>query len=102
MAAYLGHTLFLLVPYIALGVAGIAIFLRRRTVPAILIALGFGAAALSHILGDLYGHFLFGPSGFINSYGWIIPVVYWGRVGGMWLGSLSLLWHALLRSQDRP
>jgi hypothetical protein len=99
------HTLVPFVPFIALAVVGIALLCQHRTVATALIALGFSLVALSYITGMLVGFYAFGGrSDFgvaMNRVGWTLPVTHWGIVVGLWMGSLSLLWHTFLRARAR-
>jgi hypothetical protein len=36
-----------------------------------------------------------------NRVGWTLPATHWGTVVGIWVGSLSLLWHTLLQAPGR-
>jgi hypothetical protein len=95
------HTAVALVPFIALAVVGVALLWQHRTIVTALIALGFCSVALSHITGTLVGFYAFGGRGdfvtAMNRFGWTLPVTHWGIVVGLWVGSLSLLWHTFLQ-----
>jgi hypothetical protein len=99
---YMMHTSVAIVPFIALAVVGIALVWRHRTIVTALIALGFCSVALSHIIGALVGFYAFGGSSdfatAMNRIGWTLPVTHWGIVVGLWVGSLSLLWHTFLQA----
>jgi len=102
---YMTHTLVAFVPFFALAVVGIALLRQHRTVVTALIALGFSLLALCYITGMLVGFYAFGGrSDFrtpMNRVGWTLPVTHWGIVVGLWVGSLSLLWHTFLRVRAR-
>jgi nitrate reductase gamma subunit len=94
--AYLMHVLVMIVPFVVLAVVGIGLLWRYRSIPAALVALGFSSVALSHIVSAVVGYFSFTPGDFVveaNRFGWILQVTHWGIVLGIWIGSLSLLWH---------
>ena len=99
---YMTQTLVAFVPFIALAVVGIALLWRHRTVVTALIASGFSLVALSNIIGTLVGFYAFGGRDdfgtAMNRVGWTLPVTHWGIVVGLWVGSLSLLWHTFLRA----
>lgn len=99
------HTTVAFVPFIALAVVGIALLCQHRTIVTALIALGFCSVALSYIAGMLVGFYAFGGrADFVtamNRVGWTLPVTHWGIVVGLWVGSLSLLWHMILRAPAR-
>jgi hypothetical protein len=102
---YLAHTLVPIVPFTALAIVSIALLLRHRTLTTALMALGFCSVALSHITGALVGFYAYdGRGDFVNAmdrYAWTLPVTYGGIVGGLWIGSLSLLWHTLVQTPPR-
>jgi hypothetical protein len=103
--AYIAHALVIVVPFVALAAVGIALVWQHRTVATALIALGFCSVALSHIASMLVGFYAFsGPGNFAdaaNRVGWTLPATHWGIVVGIWVGSLSLLWHTLLQAPGR-
>jgi hypothetical protein len=104
--AYIVHTLAIIVPFVALAAAGIALVRQHRTIATALIALGFCSVALSHIVSTLVGFYVFsGQRNFAdaaNRVGWTLPATHWGTVVGIWVGSLSLLWHTLLQAVHDP
>jgi hypothetical protein len=86
---------------VALALLGIFLFARYRTVVTAFVALGFVAVVVSHALSN-YGHYaatqIYHSSGVpaaLNSawFTWIPNASLWADSGGMWLGSLALLWH---------
>ena len=88
-------------PYAALALLGILLFARYRTIATIFAALGFSAVVVSHALSN-YAHYAAtetyrsgGMSAALNSawFTWIPNASLWADSGGMWLGSLALLWH---------
>jgi hypothetical protein len=90
-------------PYIALAALGGVLFKRHRTLPTGLLALGFVTVVIGQLV-DLYGSHEAsnllrsgGASAVAHSVllGWIRRVGLWSGVAGMWLGSLSLVWHLL-------
>jgi hypothetical protein len=101
----LAHALLTVAPFVALAAVGIVLVWRYRTFTTALIALGFSTAALSHIAGNAVGFYAFsGPGDFAaaaNRLGWTLPATHWGIVAGIWVGSLSLLWHTLLQARRR-
>lgn len=100
--AYMVHALVIIVPFVALAAVGIALVRQHRTIATALIALGFCSVALSHIASTLVGFYAFSGHGnfadVANRVGWTLPVTHWGTVVGIWVGSLSLLWHTLLQA----
>ena len=102
---FMMHTTVAIVPFIELAVVGIALLRQHRTIVTALIALGFCSVALSHITGTLVGFYAFwGRGDFVtamNRVGWTLPVTHWGIVVGLWVGSLSLLWHTFLQAPAR-
>ena len=92
-------------PYLALAALGIVLFKRHRTLTTGLLALGFAAVVIGQLV-DLYGSQEAstilrpgGASAVTHSVllFWIRRVGLWAGVAGMWLGSLSLVWHLLRR-----
>ena len=92
-------------PALVLTIFGVALYRRYRTLPTALVALGFAAVfvsgifnvMISHEVSHIYGYSsnlalsavsvqLYGPA-------WLLAR-FCGPVG-MWLASLSLLWHML-------
>ena len=101
---YIAHALVIIVPFVALAAVGIALVWRHRTVAMALIALGFCSVALSHIASTLVGFHAFSGQGnfadVANRVGWMLPATHWGIVAGIWVGSLSLLWHTSLQAPE--
>ena len=88
-------------PYVALALLGIFLFARYRTAVTALVALGFVVVVVSHALSN-YAHYAAtqiyrsgGMSVALNSawFTWIPNASLWADSGGMWLGTLALLWH---------
>jgi hypothetical protein len=101
--SYTAILLFTEGPCVVLAILGIALFKRHRTIATGLIALGFVAVAITQLL-SIYGPYAAkqiyrsgGMSAALNSawFGWIPIVTLWAGAGGMWFGSLGLLWHTL-------
>ena len=103
--AYIVHALVIIVPFVALAAVGIALVRQHHTIATGLIALGFCSVALSHIASTLVGFYAFGGHGNFadaaNRVSWTLPATYWGTVVGIWVGSLSVLWHTLLQAPGR-
>ena len=90
-------------PALLLTIFGIALFRRYRTLPSALVALGFAAVFLSgivnvmisydvsHIYGYSSSHELAVVSVQLHGPLWILARLC-GPLG-MWMASLSLLWH---------
>jgi hypothetical protein len=102
--AYVALHVFLhTVPYIALAALGIVLFKRHHTVATALVALGFGAVAVSNVAGALvssefsYIYSLHGDlAGAVGRFhGWVWTTTYWSGTIGIWVASMSLLWHVL-------
>jgi hypothetical protein len=95
----------IVVPFVVLAAVGIMLVRQHRTLATALTALGFSSAALSHIAGTLVGLYEFSGAGDFaaaaNRVGWTLPVTHWGIVIGIWVGSLSLLWHTFLQASRR-
>jgi hypothetical protein len=103
--AYIAHVLVIVVPFVVLAAVGIILVWKHRTIATALVALGFSSVALSHIAGTVVGLYEFSGAGDFaaaaNRVGWTLPVTHWGIVVGIWVGSLSLLWHTFLQAPGR-
>jgi hypothetical protein len=90
-------------PALVLTIFGVVLFRRYRTLPSALVALGFAAVLMSGIVNvmisyevsHIYGYSsnLAAASVYVQLHG-----VLWGLARllgplGMWVASLSLLWH---------
>lgn len=97
------YVVLLIVPYIALAAVGIILFKRHRTVATALVALGFGAVALSHVAGAFFSFefsYIYGSRGNLAGavgkfHGWVWTTTYWANTLGIWVASMCLLWHTL-------
>ena len=90
-------------PALVLTVFGVILFRRYRTLPSALVALGFAAVLVSGIINvmisyevsHIYGYSsnLAAASVYVQLHGplWMLARL-WGPLG-MWVASLSLLWH---------
>ena len=97
--SYVAHSLLTVVPFVALAALGIILVWQHRTPATALAALGFSSVALIQIAGILVGILVFDGHGDFGAaatrFGWTFLVTHWGNVVGLWVGSLSLLWHTL-------
>jgi hypothetical protein len=104
--AYFAHVLLTVVPFVAMAALGIILVWQHRTLATALAALGFSSVALSQIAGMFVGFFLFSGHGDFataaSRFGWTLPATHWGNVVGIWVGSLSLLWHTLRQANGSP
>ena len=91
----LAHAFLTEVPIFVLAAATLILAARHHSVATMLAALGFVSVVLSdtlrifailHMDGDLTG-----PPRF----SWAWPMIRWGSILGLWIGSLCLLWHTL-------
>lgn len=90
-------------PALVLTIFGVALYRRYRTVPAALVALGFAAVfvsgminvMISYDVAHIYGYSsnvaLAAVSVQLHGPLWVLARLF-GPLG-MWLASLSLLWH---------
>lgn len=104
MVSYAAHALLIVIPFVALAASSIILLWKHRTLLTVLAALGLGAAALSQILSALVGFYSFtahNPAASFQRFGWALPVIYWGSVGGLLLGSMSLFAHTLVGARDK-
>jgi hypothetical protein len=90
-------------PWVLATAFGVLLFLRNRTLAAGLVALGFAAAFLS-VVADAFANYelsyIYRSRGALaaanaNFHGWVWTLARIGGTGGMWVASLSLLWHVL-------
>jgi hypothetical protein len=97
--SYLVRALLIVVPFVALAATGIILACRHRTVPSALAAVAFSAATFAQLLSIFVGFYTFTPRADLASafhgISWMVSPIYWGSVGGLLVGSLSLLWHTL-------
>ena len=97
--SYVTHTLLIEVPFIALAALSIVLVHQHRSLVTALAAFGFSCVALSHIASMFLGLYAFALRGDLTAalhrFSWTLPVIYWGSVVGLWVGSLSLLWYAV-------
>jgi hypothetical protein len=97
--SYAAHVLLIEIPVVALAAVSIILAWQHRTLATALAALGFGSAALSHSLSAFVGFYTStadsDPTAAFHLFSWTWPVIHWGSVVGLCVGSLSLLWHTL-------
>jgi len=90
-------------PALVLTIFGAALFRRYRTLPTVLVALGFAAVFVSGIVNVMISYDVSHIYGYSSDHALAVVVVQlhgplWilarlcGPLG-MWVGSLSLLWH---------
>jgi hypothetical protein len=95
-------------PALILTVFGILLFRRSRTLASALVALGFAAVFISGIANALVSyevsHIYYGSGSAsekaltavsVDLHGWFWLVARLFGPAGMWVASLSLLWHML-------
>ena len=108
---YVGLQILLVaVPYLALAVVGVILFTRERTVATALVALGFGALAITHGFAELvsfdYSHFFEAPGAVVDPRpefpGWYYTLIYWGNTLSPWVAATGLLWHTLRKVPASP
>jgi hypothetical protein len=97
--SYAAHALITIVPFAALAAVSIILTRRHATLDALLAALGFGSVVLSQLMAAFVGFYTYtvngDPVAAFSRASWTLPVTRWGIVIGIWVGSLSLLWHTL-------
>jgi hypothetical protein len=101
--AYSAVVVWLIGPFLVLTAFGVALFRRDRTLAAALIVLGFAAALIGGIANALATYemsYVYRSSGALAAadvrfHGWVWSLARFGGTGGMWVASLSLLWHLL-------
>jgi hypothetical protein len=100
--------LVLAVPYLILALSGLVLFERTRTVATALVAIGFAAVPLSQVVAAIASFRLASSGPDVMSAvgpvrGWIWMASRWAGPAGLWLGSISFLWHvAGARSRGVP
>jgi hypothetical protein len=90
-------------PSLVLTVFGILLFKRNRSLASALVALGFGAALISGIANAFASYdvsYVYRTSGALAAadvrfHGWVWNLARFSGIGGMWVASLSLLWHMM-------
>ena len=85
-------------PSVLLAVSGVLIFRRNRTLASALVALGFAAVLIGGIANALTNYAAIYRSAAPVAAavpGWLWPLAGLCSYGGMWLGSLGLLWEVL-------
>jgi len=98
----------LAVPYLILALSGLILFERNRTVATALVAIGFAAVPLSQVVAAIASFRPVGSGPDVMSAvgpvrGWIWVASRWAGPAGLWLGSISFLWHvAGARSRGVP
>ena len=98
------------VPYLALAVVGVILFIRERTIATALVALGFGALTVSHVFVELvsfdYSHFSEARGAVVDPVpefpGWFYTMTYWLNTFSPWVAATGLLWHTLRKVPASP
>ena len=95
------------VPYLALAVAGIILFNRKRNPATALLALGFAVVAVTQIYSAILVLALIPITG--SPQGWAYALLRWGTIPsqwalilGSWFAAAGLLWYALTRARASP